>query len=127
MAIDLILKVLQALAGSQVVVDKVQRNEHVIRLLMRLGLDPEHPPADFEGVYAYSLVKYGYGKPEACLAIFREAEIRRCFREAFGRDDGAGWMREGERLLEGSVVGDGVRAVGADVRRELAEFADCFV
>ena len=36
--------------------NKVQRNETVIQLLKRFNLDPEHPPSDFSGVYAYTLV-----------------------------------------------------------------------
>jgi hypothetical protein len=52
MPIDLLLaKALELLTGSQLVKDKLQRTEVVIRVLKQLGLDPEHPPADFEGVY----------------------------------------------------------------------------
>jgi hypothetical protein len=34
--------------------ESINRNERVIRLLQRLGLDPDHPPADFEAVYKYA-------------------------------------------------------------------------
>ena len=47
--------------------DKLQRNETVIKLLQKFNLDPEHPPADFSGVYAYTLVEYGVGKPSHSL------------------------------------------------------------
>jgi predicted NACHT family NTPase len=76
MAIELLFNVLQVLTGSQFVADKAQRNEYVIRLLKQVGLDPEHPPADFEGVYAYALVNYGVGKPKACLELFRSQDVR---------------------------------------------------
>lgn len=59
MAIDLF----ELLTGSQWLKDKIQRNEHVIRILKRVGLDPEHPPKDFEGVYQYALVEYGVVNP----------------------------------------------------------------
>ena len=80
MPIDLIINLLQSLTGSTFLQDKVKRSEHVIRVLKQLGLDPDHPPEDFEGVYNYALVEYGIGKPEVCLQIFREREIRVLFR-----------------------------------------------
>ena len=76
MTIALFLQAIQALTGSQFVKDKLQRSEYVIRVLKVVGIDPEHPPEDFEAVYVYALVEYGYGKPDVCLEIFRAAEIR---------------------------------------------------
>jgi hypothetical protein len=38
--------------------DKLERNETVIKLFKRFNLDPEHPPADFSGVYTYRLIEY---------------------------------------------------------------------
>jgi hypothetical protein len=49
--------------ASPIIKEKIQRNETVIKLLKQFNLDPEHPPADFSGVYAYALVEYGVGKP----------------------------------------------------------------
>jgi predicted NACHT family NTPase len=44
------------------------------KLLKRLNLDPDHPPADFTGVYQYALVEYGVGKPRPVLEIFRQQD-----------------------------------------------------
>jgi hypothetical protein len=57
-------EIISAIAGfaSPILKDKIQRNETVIKLLQQFKLDPEHPPADFSGVYAYTLVEYGVGK-----------------------------------------------------------------
>jgi hypothetical protein len=49
--------VIQAIAGA--VTPVLERNETVIKLLQRFNLAPEHPPADFSGVYAYALVIWG--------------------------------------------------------------------
>ena len=65
--------------------DKFQRNETVIKLLQQFNLDPEHPPADFSGVYTYTLVEYGVGKPKPVLELFRKEEIKKAFRQAFDR------------------------------------------
>jgi WD40 repeat protein len=128
MPIDLILaKALELLAGSQLVKDKLQRNEIVIRVLKQLGLDPEHPPADFEGVYNYALVEYGVGKPKPCLEIFRASEIRRVFRTAFDQNNAQRWLTSGEQFLESSAIGDAVKTLGLDPKLELAAFASCFI
>ncbi|MEB3293604.1 MAG: restriction endonuclease, partial [Synechococcales bacterium] len=127
MAIDLLLKALEFLTGSPVLQEKLKRNEHVIRLLRQLGLDPDQPPADFEGVYAYALVEYGVGKPQPCLEIFRQPEIRKIFRTAFGDNNPQLWLTSGEQFLDQSPIGQAVRSIGLDPKRELAAFAACFI
>ncbi len=123
MAIDLLLNVLQALTGSQFVAEKLQRNDRVIALLKQLGFDPEHPPADFEGVYAYALVKYGVGKPKACLELFRSPDVRQGFRRCFDLDDGQGWLK----VVPEVAIAQAVQAAGGDLKQELAEFAQAFL
>jgi WD40 repeat protein len=123
MAIELLFNVLQVLTGSQFVADKAQRNEHVVRLLKQVGLDPEHPPADFEGVYAYALVNYGVGKPKVCLDLFRSQEIRQGFRHCFERDDAQGWLNLGAE----EAIAQALQAAGCDLKQELGEFAQAFL
>ncbi len=127
MAIDLILNALQSLTGSTLLQDKVKRSETVIKLLKQFNLDPDHPPADYEGVYQYALVEYGTGKVRECLEIFRAKEIRRVFRSCFDAGDGVRWLAEGEAFLVGSDVGVAVAALGLSPRQELAEFAGVFL
>ncbi len=127
MPIALFLQAIQALTGSQFVKDKLQRSEHVIRVLKAVGIDPEHPPEDFEAVYAYALVEYGYGKPDVCLEIFRAREIRSGLRRSFDGNDPQGWLTIGEAFLASSEIGEKVRSVGCDPKRELAEFAAAFL
>jgi WD40 repeat protein len=127
MPIDLLAKALELLIGSQFVKDRLQRTEVVIRVLKQLGLDPEHPPADFEGVYNYALVEYGVGKPKPCLELFRASEIRQVFRTAFDQNNAQLWLTSAEQFLESSAIGDAVKALGLDPQRELAVFASCFI
>lgn len=127
MVFDLLTKALDLLMGSQLVKDKLQRNEHVIRLLKQLGLSPDQPPADFDGVYTYALVEYGVGKPKPCLEIFRQSEIRKIFKTAFGDNNAQHWLASGEQFLDQSPIGEAVRSLGLDPKRELAAFAACFI
>ena len=127
MPIDLIINALQTLTGSTLLKDKLSRNEYVIRVLKQLGLDPDHPPEDFEGVYNYALVEYGIGKPEVCLQIFREREIRVLFRSVFDGNDPQGWLRSGEAFLTSSEIGQKVQLANVDPIEELKAFAGAFV
>lgn len=100
MTIALFLQAIQALTGSQFVKDKLQRSEYVIRVLKAVGIDPEHPPEDFEAVYVYALVEYGYGKPDVCLEIFRAAEIRSGFRRSFDENNPQEWLTSGGGVFD---------------------------
>lgn len=79
--------------------DKLQRNETVIKLLKQFNLDPDHPPADFSGVYAYALVEYGVGKPKPILALFRQTEMQQIFRKALDQNNPSILLREGEAFF----------------------------
>ena len=127
MTIALFMQAIQALTGSQFVKDKLQRSEYVIRVLKAVGIDPEHPPEDFEAVYVYALVEYGYGKPDVCLEIFRAAEIRSGFRRSFDENNPQEWLTSGEAFLTSSEIGEKVRSSGCEASRELAEFAAAFL
>ena len=45
--------IINAISGiaSPIIKDQLQRSEIVIKLLQQFNLAPEHPPADFSGVY----------------------------------------------------------------------------
>ncbi|MBE9127453.1 MULTISPECIES: NACHT and WD40 repeat domain-containing protein [unclassified Coleofasciculus] len=107
--------------------DKLQRNETVIKLLKQFNLDPEHPPADFSGVYAYTLVEYGVGKPKPILSLFRQNEIQKIFRKALDQNNPSILLKEGEAFLDGYALGDEIRELGIDAHREFAAFATVFI
>jgi predicted NACHT family NTPase len=127
MTISLLIKALEALADSQIVKDKILRSEWVIKLLKQFGLDPDHPPSDFEGVYQYALVEYGVGKPRLCLEIFRQQAIRLVFQKALNQNNPSLWLREGEDFLDRSPLGTEIRNLGLDPKRELTAFATVFI
>jgi predicted NACHT family NTPase len=107
--------------------DKLQRNETVIKLLKKFNLDPEHPPADFSGVYAYALVEYGVGKPKPILSLFRQQEIQKIFRKALDQNNHSILLKEGEAFLDAYALGDEIREFGIDAHREFAAFATVFI
>ncbi len=107
--------------------DKLQRNETVIKLLKKFNLDPDHPPADFSGVYAYALVEYGVGKSKPILELFRQQEIQKIFRRALEQNNPSILLKEGEAFLDGYALGDEIRELGIDAPREFAAFATVFI
>ncbi|MHC5827560.1 MAG: NACHT domain-containing protein, partial [Nostoc sp.] len=102
--------------------EKIQRNETVIKLLQQFKLDPEHPPADFSGVYAYALVEYGVGKPKPFLELFRQEAIKQAFRKAFDHNNPSILLSEVDAWLDAYALGDDIRSLGIDIRREIAAF-----
>ncbi|MDZ8092934.1 MAG: NACHT domain-containing protein [Nostoc sp. DedQUE05] len=108
--------------ANPLIKEKIQRNETVIKLLQQFNLDPEHPPADFSGVYAYTLVEYGVGKPKPFLELFRQEAIKQAFRKAFDHNNPSILLSEVDAWLNAYALGDDIRSLGTDVRREIAAF-----
>jgi predicted NACHT family NTPase len=97
-SLDSVISILTAIPLGTIK-DKFQRNETVIKLLKRFNLEPDAPPADFSGVYVYTLVEYGAGKPKQILELFRQKEIESAFRKAFESDSPAILIKAGEDYL----------------------------
>ena len=110
--------------------DELKRNERVIQLLKQFNLDPEHPPAEFTGVYRYALVEYGVGKPLAILQLFRQEEVQKAFRQAFDADNPNIAIAKIEEVLEPdewNVLQEAIAEEEIDVILELAEFSAVFI
>ncbi|MEG5138936.1 MULTISPECIES: NACHT domain-containing protein [unclassified Microcoleus] len=125
-SLDLVISLLTAIPFGTVK-DKFQRNETVIKLLKRFNLDPDAPPADFAGVYVYTLVEYGAGKPKQILELFRQKEIESAFRKAFESDSPAILIKAGDDYLNESALGKEMRDLGIDPQREFMAFAAVFM
>nr|WP_052304552.1 hypothetical protein [Nostoc punctiforme] len=129
MVIDLLGKAIQAIAGAGVpsIKNKLERSEIVSKLLKQLDLYPEHPPADFSGVYVYTVVQYGVGKPHEILELFRQEEIKQAFREAFEQNDPLIFIKKGQDFIDGYALGDEIKKLGIDPLPEYAAFAMAFI
>ncbi|WP_214662545.1 WD40 domain-containing protein [Amazonocrinis nigriterrae] len=122
-------QIIKAIAGitNPLIKNKLQRNEIVIQLLKRFNLNPEHPPADFSGVYAFTLVEYGVGKPKPLLELFHQEPIKQAFRKALDHNNLSIILSEVDAFVDGYVLGDEIKSLKLDVRREIAEFATVFI
>ncbi|BAY69094.1 NACHT domain-containing protein [Anabaena sp. FACHB-709] len=124
--LDLVISAVTSIANP-VIKEKILRSETVIKLLQQFNLDPEHPPADFSGVYAYTLVEYGVGKPKAFLELFRQEAIKQAFRKALDHNNPSILLSEVDTFLDACTLGDEIRSLELDVRREVAAFATVFI
>ena len=84
--------------------DKLICNETVLKLLDKFNLKPDEPPNDVEGVYRFTLVEYGVGKPKPILELFRQQKIQEAFSKAFGQNNPSILLREVEDYIEGYAV-----------------------
>ncbi|MDM3862893.1 MAG: hypothetical protein PT118_24415 [Aphanizomenon gracile PMC644.10] len=121
-------KIIDALIGETVheVLDKLKYSEIRLRLLNEFGLKPDTPPNDFEGVYVYTLIEYGVGKPKIILQLFKEKEIKEEFQKAFTQNKSFN-IQTLDGFIQSSDIGDKITEQNIDYRRELAEFARLFV
>ena len=123
------MAVIKAIGGiaAPIASKKLQRQEGVIKLLRDFGIDPEHPPSDYSGIYVYVLVDYGVGKPQEILELLRQEEIKQTFRDAFEQDNPSVLLSKGESYVEAYALGDDIKALGIDWKREFAEFSAIFL
>jgi predicted NACHT family NTPase len=119
--LDLLFNAISSIA-QPVLKEKVQRNETVIKLLKQFKIDPEHPPGDFSGVYAYTLVEYGVGKPQPILELFRQQEIKAAFRKAFDHNNPSILLSEVDAFVDAYALGDEIKSLRVDIKREIAAF-----
>ena len=119
--LDLLFKAISGIA-QPLIKEKVQRNETVIKLLKQFKIDPEHPPGDFSGVYAYTLVEYGVGKPQPILELFRQQEIKIAFRKAFDHNNPSILLSEVDAFVDAYALGDEIKNLRIDIKREIAAF-----
>ena len=129
MNIDPVVNALKSIAkpAAFLVINPAQRNETVVRILKDFKFDPVQPPKDVDGVYVYSLIKYGVGKPEAILNLFREREIKNAFWSAYTSNNPLGFYKEVEKFLPGKDLEYDIRLLRIDLRSELEEFGEVFI
>ena len=121
---DLLLKATQA-------EEKILHSEAVIRILKALNIDPEQPPAGFDGIYAYALVEYAYDtqgnrKHSALIRLFRTETVKDGFRKALSNDAPREWLDSVSTQVELGDLGRELRELGYHVEEELIIFARFF-
>ncbi|MEH2177806.1 NACHT domain protein [Nostoc sp.] len=129
MNIDLVVNALKSIAkpAASLVINQAQRNETVVRTLKQYDFDPVQPPKDVDGVYVYSLIEYGVGKPEAILNLFREREIKKAFWSAYTSNNPLGFYKQVEKFLQGNDLAYDIRLLRIELHSELEEFGEIFI
>lgn len=106
--------------------NQAQRRERSIRILQKVGLDPQRPPdAEFETLYTYTLVEWGAVKPPDVLKIFRDEHVRAAFERAMHTADPLVWEDEVQAVAE-RLRESGQYQLDYDPRRELNRFKNVF-
>lgn len=137
--INAIISTAKSVAIPQLV-KQGKRNETVIKILTKIGLEERHPNPDFDTVYAYTLVKYGVDKvsedgvetTEAILQLFREKEIKEAFDKSFYSNDDSvlAEVLKNEITLtsdDWNTLGDTLLKLNVDFRKVLADFSKVFI
>lgn len=111
--------------GVEGVWEAAKRREVVLHILKKLGFDLDEPPADFNGLYAYTLVEYGVGKPKQIIDLFRYEVIKETFRRTFEQRSRDVFDAEIEAFLD-SEIGRNVYQLDYNPKQELIRFQAVF-
>lgn len=106
--------------------EKLDQSETRLRLLNKFGLKQDVPPNDFDGVYVYTLIEYGVGKPKVILQLLKETEIKQEFQQAFSQNKNFNFQKL-EAYINSFAIGDKIKQQNIDYQREIAEFARLFI
>lgn len=112
--------------GINKVESHMNRSEIVLQILNKFNLKPDDTPNDFEGVYKYTLVEYGVGKPQPILNLFRQQEIQEAFKKAFQENRVLDFHCEVENCIVSYSWGDEIRENNIDYKSEIGEFEILF-
>ncbi|MCP4117042.1 MAG: hypothetical protein GY737_16895 [Desulfobacteraceae bacterium] len=104
----------------------LERNEKIIKIIEKIGLEPGKPKNDFESVYVHALVEYGVGRSDSVLKIFRDEDVIETFRKAW--QDGAYQKFEGKifNAIDQLAPGDDVKAREINMVEEGRDFFNTF-
>ncbi|WP_373524944.1 hypothetical protein [Nostoc sp.] len=114
--------------ASQLIIKQAQKNEAVIKVLQELKLNPTQIPDDVDGVYAYTLVKYGVFKPGAILNLFREKVIKDYFWAAYSSNSPFQFANKTKEFLhQNSELKTQIINAKINFLGELEEFGEAFI
>ncbi|MEH2210296.1 ATP-binding protein [Nostoc sp.] len=114
--------------ASQLIIKQAQKNEAVIKVLQELKLNPTQIPDDIDGVYAYTLVKYGVFKPEAILKLFREKVIKDYFWDAYSSNAPFKFVDNTKKFItQNSELKTQIINAKINFLAELEEFGEAFI
>ena len=85
--------------------EKMSRNEQVIRLQQHFGLKGLKSITKFEDLYVHAVVAYAYDesglrKPRELVDFFKLKEVRDVFRLAYAENDPRDWLEKGQAIAQ---------------------------
>ena len=107
--------------------EKFNRSEKAVKILKKFNFKPDEPPADFDGVYVYTLIEYGVAKPKLILELFRKPEIKAAFQEAFEQNNPNLLLEKTDNYLDSYFIGSQIKSQNINFTLELAEFSAIFL
>ncbi|MBD2681051.1 MULTISPECIES: NACHT domain protein [Nostoc] len=114
--------------ASQLIIKQAQKNEVVIKILQELKLNPTQIPDDIDGVYAYTLVKYGVFKPEAILNLFREKVVKDYFWNAYSNSVPFQFVENTKKFInQNNALKTQIITAKINFLAELEEFGEAFI
>ena len=121
-------------ATSPVAVNKIRSYPAIIRLLQDFKFDQtEHPPSNFDIVYACAVIKYGeLNKDEALVELFLKEEIKKAFDQAFYSNNYAKNIEVIEQTVnwqeqDWNTLGEQIKRLNIDFVQELEVFKSEFI
>ncbi|MEN8443445.1 MAG: NACHT domain-containing protein [Cyanobacteria bacterium J06555_13] len=101
----LIEKVFDAVLEASGLKEAVSRNERLIRLQQRFGLEDIESLTKFEDLYIHAVVAYAFDdeglcKPRALVEFFKLKEVRDVFRLAYVENDPRAWLEKGQAIAQ---------------------------
>ncbi|MFN6560464.1 MAG: NACHT domain protein [Nostoc sp. ChiSLP01] len=114
--------------ASQLIIKQAQKNEAVIKILQELKLNPTQIPDDIDGVYAYTLVKYGVFKPGAILNLFRDKIVKDYFWNAYSNNTAFQFVENTKKFInQNSELKTQIINAKINFLAELEEFGETFI
>ena len=106
--------------------NKAQRNDRVISILKKVGLDPKRPPDDkFKTLYAYTLAEWGAFKPDELLAFFRDQYVQDSFEESMQENESNLWLNNIQEQVD-AYREQGKFTLDYNPEREIEAFSQVF-
>ncbi|MDB9535632.1 NACHT domain protein [Dolichospermum planctonicum CS-1226] len=127
-------------AAAPIVVNRIRSNPAIIKMLQDFKFDPtEHPPQDFDTIYACAVIKYDESKTEyqwensnVLAELFLRNAIKKAFYKSFytGNDKilrqeiytGVAWQEQ-----DWNTLGEEIKKLNIDLNQELEEFKNIFI
>ena len=118
---------IKELFSKKQVLDRSEYAQTTLRILKKFNLKPDEPPNDFHGIYVYTLIKYGFGKPKVIFDLFQEEKIQQEFQNNFNLKKPLNFLEGLDDYIENFAIVDEIKQQNIDYKKEIEKFAALFM